>query len=108
MEELRAIVFEWFGADKRVKGIDFMRYEDTVCLDPADYLAYIVRERALDTNSFKSLAGKSIIGPGGNGGWIPAPYLDLLVSAGKRSMQELIEGMMKNPYFRGPIPIPER
>jgi hypothetical protein len=107
MEELRAIVFDWLGADKRVKGIDFMCYEDTVCLDPADYLAYIIRERSLDMNSFKSRAGESIIGAGGNGGWIPEPYLNLLASAKSRPTRDLIEDMMKNPYFRGLIH-PER
>ena len=104
MEELRKIVFDWFGADKRVKGIDFMRFEDTVCLDPADYLAYIVRERSLDMNSFKSRAGESIIGAGGNGGWIHGPYLTLLASAKSRPTRDLIKDMMKNPYFRGLIP----
>ena len=104
MEELRKIVFGWFGADKRVRGIDFMRRQDTVCLDPADYLAYIVRERSFDMNSLKSRAGESIIGPGGNGGWIPAEHLEQLVAVhgDSRSIQEVVREMMTNPYFRGP------
>lgn len=103
MEELQTIVFDWLGADRRVRGIEFMRHEDTVCLDPADYLAYIVRERSLDQNSFKSRSGESIIGSGGNGGWIPAPYLEILASAKHRPTKDLVQDMMQNPYFRGPI-----
>jgi hypothetical protein len=106
MDRMRDIIFEWIGVDRRVRGIDFMSRENTVCLDPADYLAYIVRERSLDMSSFKSQAGASIIGPGGNGGWISAQQLQILTDSwinGKRTIREMINELSTNPYFRGPL-----
>jgi hypothetical protein len=44
MERIRDIVHEWLGADRRVKGIDFISRKTTVCLDPADYLASLALE----------------------------------------------------------------
>ena len=104
MEELRHIIFEQFGADKRVKGIEFMDRESTVCLDPADYLAYIVRERHIDTSSFRAQAGGSIIGQCGHGGWIPEHYLRYLVDVHtkNRSIEEIAANLAILPYFRGP------
>lgn len=105
MERMRDIVYEWAGADRRVKGIDFMSRENTVCLDPADYLAYIVRERFVDPNSFKSQVGNSIIGPGGYGGWIGAQQLIELVddwTDKKRTIKQRLAELSSHPYFRGP------
>jgi hypothetical protein len=105
MERMREIVYEFIGVDRRVKGIEFMRSEDTVCLDPADYLAYIVRERSIDPNSFKSKAGVSIIGPGGHGGWMGTEQLEELVNDWvdkKRTIAETLSELSSHPYFRGP------
>lgn len=103
IEELRTYLFDWFGADRRVKGIDFISRETTVCLDPADYLAYMIREREVNPNSFMSSAGKPICDANGNGGWIPAPYLEYLARAPHHSIDQAVRDMMQNPYFRGPI-----
>jgi len=104
MDELRNIMFDYLRMDKRVKGIEFIDRESTVCLDPADYLAYIARERNLDFDSFRSRAGESIIGSGGNGGWIPAPYLKLIADeqVNRRPIMDHIKELMQNPYWGGP------
>jgi hypothetical protein len=105
MERMRDIIYEWAGVDRRVKGIDFIDRESTVCLDPADYLAYIVRERAIAPNSFKAQAGASIIGPGGNGGWMSAQQLQEMVddwADEKKTIHQRLAELSKHPYFRGP------
>jgi hypothetical protein len=104
MERMRDIVYGRLGADRRVKGIDFIRRDSTVCLDPADYLAYVVREQSIDPNSFKSRAGASIIGRGGNGGWMSREQLQEMVADWadeKRTIQQRLAEFSAHPYFRG-------
>ncbi len=105
MHRMRDIVYEWCGADRRVKGIDFLPRCATVCLDPADYLAYAIRERHLNKNSFKAKACAPIIGPGGNGGWFGAPQLEGMVDDWldeKRTLAQRLAEFSSRPYFRGP------
>jgi hypothetical protein len=103
MDELRTSVFENFGADRRVRDVTFLKREDTVCLDPADYLAYIIREVNLDPYSFKSQAGSSILGKGGNGGWIPPHHLETLANISQEGFGDAVREIMESPYFRGPV-----
>ena len=105
MMRMRDIVYEWCGADRRVKDITFLPRQATVCLDPADYLAYAIRERHLDKDSFKAKACAPIIGRGGNGGWFGTPQLKGMVEDwldGKRTIQQKLAKMSSRPYFRGP------
>ena len=64
MREIRDLAFDEFGLDTRVAAIDYISQVQTVCLDPADYLAFMVRERDIDPNSDKSRMGESIMGSG--------------------------------------------
>jgi hypothetical protein len=81
-----------------------MKHTDTVCLDPADYLAYIARERAIDQNSKRAKLGESIIGVNGHGGIIPAQYLEVIAKEKDHpeSLKHAVESLAQNPYFRGP------
>jgi hypothetical protein len=104
MEAIRNFSFEYCGIDSRFKGADFMNRVGTVCLDPADYLAYILRERESAPNSFKSLAGASIIGNKGHGGRIQLDQLMAMAQWWKNppTVAEALIDLSKNPYFRGP------
>ncbi|MGI8772967.1 MAG: hypothetical protein ACR2JE_16205 [Acidobacteriaceae bacterium] len=59
---LEKVVFQTAKVDTRVNGISFMKRESTVCLDPADYLAFQLREYNTDKASTKSRLGMSIFG----------------------------------------------
>jgi len=105
IEAIRNFSFEYCGIDSRFKGAEFMNKADTVCLDPADYLAYIVRERGIDMQSFKSKAGASIMGTGkGYGGRMHRDDVMALAQWWQNPptvLENLID-LSKNPYFRGP------
>jgi hypothetical protein len=113
IEKLRDIVFEWIGIDSRVKGIDFLDRATTVCLDPADYLAFIVRERGNAPDSDKATMGASIMGtkPGYGGTYTRhqlteqvKQYIEwgMVPGGGAPKLpKEFFAGLMKNPYWRG-------
>jgi len=61
MNKLREWVYRWAKLDKRVKDINFVPRESTVCLDPADYLAFQLRHHNIDPKSEKAKAGMSIL-----------------------------------------------
>lgn len=104
MHRLRDTVFDWFGMDSRVAGIDFIPRQQTVCLDPADYLAYVVHERSIDENSFKARTDQSIMGPGGYGGTICPEDLESMVEYWDNPdlLQNVLRDILENPFFRGP------
>lgn len=104
MDELRDIVFGFIGADRRVKGMDFIDHSETVCLDPADYFAYITRELAVDESSFAARAGVSIIGDRIHGGRIGPHQMDLIVNSwSAKTAEEVYVDLQKSPFFRGPV-----
>src|SRR5580704_3157557 len=105
MEMLRDVVFKYLGMDSRVKGIDFIPRRSTVCLDPADYLAFTVRERGIDEKSIKATSGDSIIGTkGGYGGVVSPEQLAWMLEEWQRDglSADILAEMVKNPFFRGP------
>lgn len=67
---LDEIVFKSMRVDPRISGITFSEARATVCLDPADYLAYEVGQYKWDKTSQKALAGLSILGDGKALGYI--------------------------------------
>jgi hypothetical protein len=79
MHTLRDFVFDRVGVDSRIKGLDFIERTSTVCLDPADYLAFMLREQALDENSTKSKMGESITAVRPKGGPISPEQLQWTV-----------------------------
>ena len=104
MEAIRNFSFDYCGIDSRFKGADFMNRADTVCLDPADYLAYIIRERESDLKSFKSKVGAPIMGNKGYGGRIQQDQLMTMAQWWQNppTVAETLIDLSKNPYFRGP------
>ena len=114
MHTVRDFVFERVGVDSRFKGLEFIPRTSTVCLDPADYLAFVVRERELDEKSPKARLGASILGTkGGHGGRIAGPQLQLMVNelvvdgivpgdAPIAFPKKAVMQLMQNPYWRGP------
>jgi hypothetical protein len=114
MHIFRDFVFDRVGVDRRIHGLDFIERESTVCLDPADYLAFMLRERAIDEHSEKSKMGESILQRKPHGGGISAQQLqsivDNMIADGfsadqplppfpERAIREL---MTLNPNWRGP------
>ncbi len=62
MESIYKIAFKWAKLDPRVKDINFLPRHVTVCLDPADYLAFHTREWwTTDGKSDKAKAGMPIV-----------------------------------------------
>ena len=116
MNKLRDVVYEKIGVDRRVKGIDFIERRSTVCLDPADCLAFTLHHQGIDSNSDKATFGASICGPKGSrgihGGKVHPSQLRWMVRGrqargmvpgGKQKFPtEAIEMLMTNPYWRGP------
>jgi hypothetical protein len=105
MEAIRTFSFEVAGVDSRFKGADFIRGTNTVCLDPADYLAYIVREHGIDSESFKFKSGISILGTKGvYGGKMARDDLAAMVEWWQQdhTPKEILANLSKNPFFRGP------
>lgn len=105
MTFLHSVVFDLAGADSRVQGMDFIKRTSTVCLDPADYLAFILREKYSDESSHKYQMGKSIIHPDiGFGGIIASEQLEWMLDDWNRprTIKETLSNMAQNPYFRGP------
>jgi hypothetical protein len=71
MKRLYKAVFEISRADPRVdREPSFMDKSVTVCLDPADYLAFEVREYRTNKESKKAELGISILGDGNVVGFI--------------------------------------
>jgi hypothetical protein len=117
MENMKSFVFDLVGVDSRVKDLLFSTAKDTVCLDPADYLAYQLHEWKLDPNSQKSKMGMSILQGKPRGGILTREQIkqktDTLLRAGlgiegsqsdpkyKGSVSEAVKALMKNPYWRG-------
>ncbi|MFQ5664682.1 MAG: hypothetical protein ACE5HL_12735 [Terriglobia bacterium] len=54
-------LFVFQKRDPRVVSIDFVRKGVTPCTEPADYLAYMVRETKSNPDSEKALMGQSIL-----------------------------------------------
>jgi hypothetical protein len=113
MQTLRDFVFDWIGVDSRIKGLEFVRRESTVCLDPADYLAFILREQALNESSIKVKMGESLLAMPVLGGPIRPDQLkwmvDDLVADGFSPDKQLppfpekaVRELAMNPYWRGP------
>lgn len=113
MENLKSFVFGLIGVDSRVQDIMFSTAKKTVCLDPADYLAYQFREWKINSKSIKAKMGMSILGGDPHGGILTREQIrqktDDLVKSGivpggppSKPTKELIRQLMKNPYFRGP------
>lgn len=63
VERLHDVVFKWAKVDPRVKDIQFMNHETTVCLDPADYLTFAMRENVVDSDGKKAKACLPILAP---------------------------------------------
>jgi hypothetical protein len=61
IEALRRVAFQLAKMEPRVKDIDFRPMWSTVCLDPADYLVFALREDWLDKTSKKALATSPIL-----------------------------------------------
>jgi hypothetical protein len=61
MQRLGDVVFNVAKLEPRVKGITFLAQEATVCLDPADYLAFQLREFWTDKDSLRSKLGAPIM-----------------------------------------------
>ncbi len=114
MHALRDFVFDRVGVDSRIKGLDFIPRKSTICLDPADYLAFILREHAIDENSPKAKLGESILARRPHGGPIRPEQLEWMVNSliadgftpntplppfPEKAVRELIA---MNPYWRGP------
>jgi len=105
MLALHDIVYNNFGIDSRVKGMDFIKRDSTVCLDPADYLAFVVRERGTDKDSIKAKLGNAIMPKTrGYGGRLAPNDLADMVEGWQRKITplEMLPELMKNPFFRGP------
>ncbi len=61
IERLHEIVFKWARVDPRFKDILLVNHETTVCLDPADYLAFAIRENVVNRQGQKARATKPIL-----------------------------------------------
>lgn len=61
MKALHRVVFKFAKMEPRVKNIDFRPMWSTVCLDPADYLVFALREDILDKTSKKAKASSPIL-----------------------------------------------
>lgn len=71
MQRLFRYVFQISKADQRVVGPPtFWDKSLTVCLDPADYLAFQIREYRTNKNSRKAELGMSLLGDGDAAGFI--------------------------------------
>lgn len=99
-----------------VQKIDFIDRRTTVCLDPADCLAFTLHHQGINSDCDKATFGASICGPKGprgiHGGKIHPTQLRWMVSdaqskgmvpGGKQQFpSEAIKELIKHPYFRGP------
>lgn len=113
MENLRSVVFGLVGVDSRVRDIIFRPAREMPCLEPADYLAFQLREWKLDPHSVKATMGMSILGANPHGGIYTREQIkqktDELIAFGlvpggppSKPTRELFRQLMNNPYFRGP------
>jgi hypothetical protein len=106
MERLYKIVFKLSKLDRRVVDIVFRSRHSTVCLDPADFLAFEAREYAVNKESKKAKAALPIVlAEKGYGGilerdqvkYIADRYIASgLVPGGKKKMSnELMSALLK-------------
>jgi hypothetical protein len=116
MDKLRDVMYGRIGVDRRVQKIVFIDRRTTVCLDPADCLAFTLHHEGIDSDSDKATFGASICGPKGSkgipGGKVHPSQLRWMVRdaqakgmipGGKQKFPtEAIRELMKNPYWRGP------
>lgn len=116
MNKLRDVVYQKIGLDRRVQGIDFIERRSTVCLDPADCLAFTLHHEGINSDCDRATFGASICGPKGSkgihGGKVHPSQLRWMVRdtqakgmipGGKQQFpSEAIRELMKNPYWRGP------
>jgi hypothetical protein len=84
MEYMRDVLLKETRVDSRIKNIDLIDRKGTVCLDPADYLAFAVRERGISLNSTKAILCAPIIGTEGFGGRISEDQLRWMVEGWQR------------------------
>ena len=68
-QRLHDVVFRVGKFDSRVLGVDFIVPASTVCLDPADFLAFQLREYNSDPSSLKAKLGMPIFGKSGGKGF---------------------------------------
>jgi hypothetical protein len=61
MNKLRDVAFKFAKMEPRLKTLHFTPMRSTVCLDPADYLVFALREGILDPNSDKAKASAPIV-----------------------------------------------
>lgn len=90
MDFIHKVVFQIAKLDSRVKDIDFRPHETTVCLDPADYLAFAYRENRIHKTGKKAIAS--------------APILDCENGHGGVVHREQVRGMAEYLVSRGIIP----
>jgi hypothetical protein len=104
MEILHQTVFKFAKMDRRVKDIDFRPRHSTVCLDPADYLAFEAREYGIDSTSKKAQAAMPIaIADKGYGGILTREQVEDIanhyiehgmVPGGVRKMSDQLAGAL--------------
>jgi hypothetical protein len=92
---LKKVVFEVGAPDHRVKDIMLMPQKKTVCLDPADFLAFQVREYKTFGDSTKAKLAMPILGDGSTIGYIYdsdqlRKSVDFLIASG------VVDGKMPN------------
>jgi hypothetical protein len=116
MNKLRDVMYGRIGVDRRVHKIDFIDRHTTICLDPADCLAFTLYHEGIKSNSDKATFGASICGPKGSkgisGGKVHPSQLRWMVRdaqakgmfpGGKQKFPvEAIRELMNHPYWRGP------
>ena len=111
MEAVDRVLFRGLKRDSRLKSVTFSSPESTVCFDPADYLAFEVREFNKSSDSEKARAGISILGNGKAVGGIYTPerlreIVDFFGSQGLNvenpSRQKMIEALAQ----RSPLAYP--
>jgi hypothetical protein len=112
VQDLNGAVFDMMKTDKRLKEITFTDKAATVCLDPADYLAFQIREYKSYPQSRKAALGMSILGDGRAIGEIYSrervqSYADYMVSHGAvpggraRITYEMYLKLKVNKYVSG-------
>jgi hypothetical protein len=61
MDKLHNTAFKFAKMEPRLNTIEFKPMRDTVCLDPADYLVFSIRENAIDPTSDRAKASAPIL-----------------------------------------------
>ncbi len=81
MDALHQMVFKFAKMDRRVKNIDFRPMWSTVCLDPADYLVFALRENSIDETSKKAKATLPILSKPIHGGNLTRAQVQAMADA---------------------------